>query len=197
MSRDMVTQVSSVPAVVFLLPMLMGSAMLAIPGAWRQLQRWLSVLTTTVVLGLGAGMVSQVLKGSVLTTWHGELRVDALSALMVILIGGVGLFASLYSVPYLAARITENVTVSRVRIFHGLLMWFLGTMLWGCVTNNVVMLYVAIEATTLTSGLLVAFYWNRPALEAGEPDRHESHAKGRDAPPGDRRWGQREGSIVG
>ena len=40
-------------------------------------------------------------------------------------------------------------------------------MLWGCVTNNVVMLYVAIEATTLTSGLLVAFYWDRRALEAG------------------------------
>ena len=46
-------------------------------------------------------------------------------------------------------------------------MWFLGTMLWGCVTNNVIMLYVAIEATTLTSGLLVAFYWDRRALEAG------------------------------
>ncbi len=29
------------------------------------------------------------------------------------------------------------------------------------------MLYVAIEATTLTSGLLVAFYWDRRALEAG------------------------------
>jgi len=167
MSRDIVTQVSIVPAIVFLLPMLMGTVMLLIPGAGRQLQRWLSVLTTAVVLGLGAGMVSQVLKGSVLTTWHGELRVDALSALMVILIGGIGLFASLYSVPYLAARITEDVTVCRMRIFHGLLMWFLGTMLWGCVTNNVVMLYVAIEATTLTSGLLVAFYWNRPALEAG------------------------------
>ena len=40
-------------------------------------------------------------------------------------------------------------------------------MLWGCVTNNVIMLYVAIEATTLTSGLLVAFYWDRRALEAG------------------------------
>jgi formate hydrogenlyase subunit 3/multisubunit Na+/H+ antiporter MnhD subunit len=40
-------------------------------------------------------------------------------------------------------------------------------MLAGCVTNNVVMLYVAIEATTIFSGLLVAFYWDRRALEAG------------------------------
>ena len=48
-----------------------------------------------------------------------------------------------------------------------LLLWFLGTMVWGCVTNNIIMLYVAVEATTLTSGLLVAFYWDRRALEAG------------------------------
>ncbi len=40
-------------------------------------------------------------------------------------------------------------------------------MVWGCVTNNIIMLYVAVEATTLASGLLVAFYWDRRALEAG------------------------------
>jgi hydrogenase-4 component F len=52
-------------------------------------------------------------------------------------------------------------------VFYGLLLWFLATMVWGCVTNNVIMLYVAVEATTLTSGLLVAFTWDRRALEAG------------------------------
>jgi hydrogenase-4 component F len=56
---------------------------------------------------------------------------------------------------------------TRLPVFYGLLLWFLATMLFGCVTNNVVMLYVAVEATTLTSGLLVAFYWDRRALEAG------------------------------
>lgn len=102
-----------------------------------------------------------------LTTWRNELRVDALSALMVVMIGGIGLLASVYSVRYLTQRVGEDVAERRMRTFYGLLMWFLGTMLWGCVTNNVIMLYVAIEATTLTSGLLVAFYWDRRALEAG------------------------------
>ncbi len=40
-------------------------------------------------------------------------------------------------------------------------------MAWAAVTNNIIMLYVAVEATTLTSGLLVAFFWDRRALEAG------------------------------
>ncbi len=61
----------------------------------------------------------------------------------------------------------ESVAPGRLPVFYGLLLWFLATMLWGCVTNNVIMLYVAVEATTLTSGLLVAFYWDRRALEAG------------------------------
>ena len=37
----------------------------------------------------------------VLTTWSNELRVDALSALMVLVIGVVALLASVYSVRYL------------------------------------------------------------------------------------------------
>jgi hydrogenase-4 component F len=166
MVGEAITEASIAPAVAFLLPMLAGAIIVSIPGA-RALQRWMSVLTAVVVTGLGVWMATRILKGVVLTTWNGELRVDALSVLMVIVIGGIGLLASLYSVRYLAGRMTNDTALRRMRIFYGLLMWFFGTMLWGCVTNNVIMLYVAIEATTLTSGLLVAFYWDRPALEAG------------------------------
>lgn len=167
MAGEVLTQTSIVPAVVFLLPMLAGTFLFATPRVGRNFQRWLSVLTAAIVTGLGAWMVSRILQGVVLTTWNRELRVDALSALMVLIIGGIGLLAALYSVRYLAARIADDTTLQRMRIFHGLLMWFFGTMLWGCVTNNIIMLYVAIEATTLMSGLLVAFYWDRRALEAG------------------------------
>jgi hydrogenase-4 component F len=113
-----------------------------------------------------------VVAGEVLVAWGNELRVDGLSALLVVVIGGVGVLASLYSVRYVARptkveRAGETIAAPRLPVFYGLLLWFLATMLFGCVTNNVVMLYVAVEATTLTSGLLVAFYWDRRALEAG------------------------------
>src|SRR5271157_4388434 len=167
MIGDVLTQTSIVPAIVFLLPMLAGTIVFSIPGVGRAFQQWLSVLTAAVVTGLGAWMASRILQGVVLTSWNGELRVDALSALMVVIIGGIGLLASLYSVRYIEERMANGPAARRTSTFYGLLMWFLGTMLWGCVTNNVIMLYVAIEATTLTSGLLVAFYWDRRALEAG------------------------------
>ena len=167
MVGDVLTETSIVPAVVFLLPMLAGAIVFSTPRMGRAFQQGLCVLTAAMVTALSAWMTYRVLEGVVLTTWSGELRVDALSALMVVVIGGIGLLTSVYSIRYLDERMTEEIAARRLRIFYGLLMWFLGTMLWGCVTNNVIMLYVAIEATTLTSGLLVAFYWDRRALEAG------------------------------
>jgi len=168
----MTTEISIVPAVTFLLPLVAGAVVLS----WRRidlrLQQGLPILSAALVTAMGAWMVRRVLADAVLITWHNELRVDALSALMVLMIGAIALFASVYSVRYLSLseltrRVGEEAAVRRTRIFYGLLLCFFGTMLWGCVTNNIVMLYVAIEATTLTSGLLVTFYWDRRALEAG------------------------------
>jgi hydrogenase-4 component F len=158
-------QGSMLPAIIFLLPVVAGAVVFLARRWGGTFQQWLSVLTAALVTGMSVWMAYRVLGGVVLTTWHNELRVDALSALMVVMIGGIGLLASVYSVRYLTHR--ADITEGRMRTFYGLLLWFLGTMLWGCVTNNVIMLYVAIEATTLTSGLLVAFYWDRRALEAG------------------------------
>lgn len=166
------TETSIVPAITFLLPIAAGAPVLFWKRIDRRVQQGLPILTAALVAALGAWMAYKVLGGVVLTTWNNELRVDALSALMVVVIGVIALLASVYSVRYLRLegliqRVGRDAAARRTRIFYGLLLWFFGTMLWGCVTNNVVMLYVAIEATTLTSGLLVAFYWDRRALEAG------------------------------
>jgi hydrogenase-4 component F len=167
MAGEVLTETSALPSIVFLLPALTGVIVFSATRMGRAFQQWLSILTAALVTGSGAWMAYRTSEGAVLTTWSGELRVDALSALMVVMIGGIGLLASIYSVRYLVERLAVDTTARRTRTFYGLLMWFFGTMLWGCVTNNVIMLYVAIEATTLTSGFLVAFYWDRRALEAG------------------------------
>ncbi len=168
----MVTETSIIPAVTFLLPIAAGIPLFAWKRIDRRLQQGLPILTAALVLAMGVWMACKVIAGVTLTTWNNELRVDGLSALMVLVIATIALAASVYSVRYLRLealiqRVGERAAAGRTRIFYGLVLWFLGTMLWGCVTNNVVMLYVAIEATTLTSGLLVAFFWDRRALEAG------------------------------
>jgi len=167
MAEHILTETSWLPALVFLLPVLAGVIVFSARRMGRGFQQGLSILTAASAAGAGAWMAHRVLRGAILTAWHNELRVDGLSILMVVVISSIGLLASIYSTRSFAEHGSEVMTDERTRRFYGLLMWFLGTMLWGCVTNNVIMLYVAIEATTLTSGLLVAFYWDRRALEAG------------------------------
>jgi proton-translocating NADH-quinone oxidoreductase chain N len=168
----MTTETSIIPAITFLLPIVAGVPVLLWRGIDRRLEQGLPVAVAAFDTAMAVWMVSKVLSGSVLTTWHNELRVDGLSALMVLVIGLITLLVSVYSIRYmrwegLVQRFGEEVAARRMRVYHGLLLWFFGTMLWGSITNNIVMLYVAIEATTLTSGLLVAFHWDRRALEAG------------------------------
>jgi hydrogenase-4 component F len=172
MSPQVATVVSALPAAAFLVPFVAG--VLVFLGRWldRRILQGIAVLAPACMLAIGLQMAQAVLAGPVLTAWGNELRVDALSALLVVVIGGIGLLASIYSVRYvtqpgLLTRVSPEAAPRRLAMFYGLLLWFLATMTWGCVTNNIVMLYVAVEATTLTSGLLVAFHWDRKALEAG------------------------------
>ncbi len=165
--------VSLLPAVVFLLPIASGCLILALRGRWSHgVAKGIALLTVAVMAVLAFWMAARVVGGSVLTSWSNELRVDALSALLIAVVAVIGLVAVVYSANYLEHegvldRIGVGQTERRIPIFYALVIWFLGTMSWAVVTNNIVMLYVAVEATTLTSGLLVAFFWDRRALEAG------------------------------
>ncbi|TAM47657.1 MAG: oxidoreductase [Acidobacteria bacterium] len=171
MSEQAATIASSMPAWAFLVPLAAGA--LAFFGRWlgARLTQFLAVAAPLGVTLLGLEMARRVVDGAVLTGWGNELRVDGLSVLLVLAIGIVGTLTALYSLRYvkqpgLPTRVGA-AAAQRLPTFYGLFLWFIATMVWGCVTNNIVMLYVAVEATTLTSGLLVAFHWDKRGLEAG------------------------------
>jgi proton-translocating NADH-quinone oxidoreductase chain N len=165
-------QISILPALTCLIPA--GSAILIFAG--HRLGRWfwkgIAVIGSLATAAVAGVMVVRVLGGTNLNTWSDELHVDGLSALLVAVIAGMGTLAVIYSLryitlPQLLERVGKDLIERRLPTFYGLTMLFLGTMIWGCVTNNIIMLYVAVEASTIASGLLVAFYWDRRSLEAG------------------------------
>jgi len=172
MSEQAISGVFGPPAAAFLAPLAAAVVVLLGRKAGRWLWQGLTVLASAATLALGLAMLPVVLGGRVITAWGNELRVDGLSALMVVLIGGIGLLAAVYSLRYVTRpkmldRMGPEIARRRLWVFSWLFLGFLGTMVWAVVTNNVIMLFVAVEATTLTSGLLVAFFWDRRALEAG------------------------------
>ncbi len=98
---------------------------------------------------------------------HAFLVIDGLSSVFVLTIGLVGTISSLYAVNYLR-RDQESGEMEDRRIghFYALLHLFIASMYLAVLADSLGVMWVAIEATTIVSALLVGFYGNKAALEA-------------------------------
>jgi len=93
------------------------------------------------------------------------LRADGLSAFFLLNIAVISGLALVYSLDYL--RHVEGQRFSSARWFYTLLFFFVFTMIGVCLSANLGLLWIMMEATTLASALLVGFYNTRGAIEAG------------------------------
>ena len=93
------------------------------------------------------------------------LRADALSAFFLLNLALVSGLALVYSFDYL--QHIEGNRFSSPRWFYALLFFFVFTMVGVCLSANLGLLWIMMEATTLASALLVGFYNTRGAVEAG------------------------------
>lgn len=97
----------------------------------------------------------------------GFLVIDQLSAVLVFIIGIVGTICCLYTVNYLRAdQKSGELDSRRAGRFFGLLQLFVATMYLAVLADNLGVMWVAIEGTTIVSALLVGFYGTRASLEA-------------------------------
>lgn len=111
--------------------------------------------------------VGRVIAGSDLVALGGWLVVDPLAAIFVGLVGLVGLFTGLYAVAYVRHDVEHGeLTAQKHKIFYAFFNLFVFTMMLAVTANNIVMMWVAVEATTLGSAFLVGLYGRRSSLEA-------------------------------
>ncbi len=124
------------------------------------------VLSAFVEFGLALVLLPSVLaNGAVAATSFFSL--DAFGAFLSLIIALVGLFVSLYSVGYLRAEVTKGIIgLRRVRQYYLLLELFLFAMMLAVATINPVVMWIAIEATTLSTAFLISFYNKPSATEA-------------------------------
>jgi hydrogenase-4 component F len=106
--------------------------------------------------------------------WHGRseitalgylLRADALSALMVTVVTLLGAIAAIYGLGYIRAEFDAEHT-RQARLFFSLSQIFIFTMLLAVTTDNLGVMWVAIEGTTLATVFLVNLHNTRTSLEA-------------------------------
>lgn len=127
----------------------------------------LNVLAMLGMLVMAGVMVPEVLEQGTLQGLHHFLRVDALSCLMVLLVSLTSFLASFYSLGYWESQSQEERGSDlKMRGYYALYSLFVASMLLVCVTDNLGVLWVALEATTLASAFLVGFYNQEISLQA-------------------------------
>ena len=127
----------------------------------RALVRLAGLVTAVVALGSGLALLAT---GQVQELAGGLLRADALSAFMLTVIGAVGLTATWGG---LAPEGDRSATPTPdERRYAALVCVFLGAMSLAVLTDNLGVLWVALEATTIATAFLVGHRRTRLALEA-------------------------------
>jgi hydrogenase-4 component F len=97
----------------------------------------------------------------------GLVYVDALSGLIVLIVGLVSAAATLYAIGYLRNAVAAGeIAAGQVRWFHLWIQLSIGAMVAVPLMNNLGLMWVATETTTLFTALLVAFVRRGHALEA-------------------------------
>jgi hydrogenase-4 component F len=112
-------------------------------------------------------LTAQVIQGGPMLVWASEFYIDPLNVFLVTLTAFVGLTTAIFSRPYMRVeRDHGKMTPPRMRLYHSMYQLFSFTMLLALTTNNLGLLWVAMEAATLTTVLLVSVYRTAASLEA-------------------------------
>ena len=145
---------------------LVGSVALALFGA-RQWGAELNVAFSAATFLAAVVLTAQVIAGGPMLLGHEQFFVDPFNVFLVALTALVGLTTSLFSRPYM--RVEEHhgrVNLRRLRLYHSMYQLFVFTMLLALSTNNLGLLWVAMEAATLSTVLLVSLYRTAASIEA-------------------------------
>ncbi|MBU6323147.1 hydrogenase 4 subunit F [Patescibacteria group bacterium] len=127
----------------------------------------LALLGSSGVAALSAVVGMPALLGASALSGGGLWYVDPFGGLLVLLIGFMQWTATMASVPYLGEEVRKGITsLARTKRYFALLALFVLSMLVTVVSNNLGFMWVALEATTLTTTLLVAFYDRKGSVEA-------------------------------
>jgi len=127
----------------------------------------ISAAAAIVTIALGTVVAFAAFAGPPSRGFGGIFYVDALSGLIVLIVALVGGVATLQSVGYMRSEVSSgHVPPDQLPWFHALLQLSIAAMLAVPLLANLGVMWVAIEATTLTTALLVGFLRSDHALEA-------------------------------
>src|ERR1700745_837934 len=146
---------------------LAGAAVLAVLGA-RRLAPELNIAFSLVTFLAACALTVQVVNAGTLSFAHEQFFIDAFNVFLVALTALVGLTTAIFSRPYMRIEMEHGrIRAPQLRLYHSMYQLFMATILVALTTNNMGLLWVAMEAATLSTVLLVTLYRTGASLEAG------------------------------
>ncbi len=145
---------------------LLGGIVLATFGTGRHAPELNSAMSFGTFLA-AVVLTVRVISSGAFTAWDEQFFVDAFNVFLVALTAFAGFTTSLFSRPYM--RIEQHhgkLSINMLRLYYSMYQLFSFTMLLALLTNNMGILWVAMEAATLTTVLLVSLYRTPASIEA-------------------------------
>ncbi|MBI4902227.1 MAG: hydrogenase 4 subunit F [Acidobacteria bacterium] len=149
---------------------LLAAAFNAFPRGRRAMEV-VHFVSAVMMLVLSLVVAGQVLRYGSISWASGFFYVDYLSGLVVLLTGVIYFPAALYAIGYLRHDVLEDagdedLSAAQVRKYYALTPLFGFCMFLVPMANNLGVMWVAVEGTTLASILLVTYYGRSTSLEA-------------------------------
>jgi hydrogenase-4 component F len=145
---------------------LAGALLLAVRGH-RPAAADLNVFASLLTFLAAAVLTARVISGGPLVALRELFFVDAFNVFLVALTAFVGFTTAVFSRVYMRVEQDRGkLSTGQLRLYHSMYQMFTFTMLVALLTNNVGILWVAMEAATLTTVLLVSLYRTPASIEA-------------------------------
>jgi hydrogenase-4 component F len=144
-----------------------GAVLFGFVGA-RRYAAELNVVFSAITFLAACALTVRVIHDGDLLLGREQFFIDPFNVFLVTLTALVALTTSLFSRPYMRVEMQHGrITTGRLRLYHSMYQLFTFTMLVALTTNNMGLLWVAMEAATLSTVLLVTLYRTAASLEAG------------------------------
>lgn len=145
---------------------LIGGIILGLVGQ-RDYAPNINVFCSLITFSAAVILTIRIISNGPLFSFGKLFFIDPLNVFLVTLTAFVGLTTSIFSRPYMRVeRDHGKMTPNRLRLYHSMFQLFMFTMFLALMTNNLGILWVAMEGATLATVLLVSVYRTVSSLEA-------------------------------
>jgi hydrogenase-4 component F len=149
---------------VLLWPSLFAALLALLVVPYRRWVGWTNAVLAPLPVAAAVALWRDVLGGEIPAAGRGEfLRADALSTLLALCVSFVAALAAWLGPGLARDDGYEPDQARRFRVFANL---FAFTMLLAVTTNNVGLMWISIEATTITSAVLIPLHLTKASVEA-------------------------------